>query len=240
MVLLLLFLFLLPLATTSFTIQRSPNRIRSSLVSTAQFAGKKNNHRPSQKYVSIYQREGSYKVWREPARRPHFIDYMMTSLGGYQRDTPPDNLKCHWIYYIRAPVSGEGHRGGGNGRARNQKVLVFTSLDQVHEFKAYLSTQSTFGSTATLTLRTGCYNSWYEKLPKGLVRSKNRRATVRLLQQVLDNWETRSRSEIEESLKTRYNPDTQRWYWKDRSIRSRKNECNNKRSTHWMQQNRYR
>lgn len=238
MVLVWLLLSLLPLSITSFTIRITPNSI-SKTSFTAQFATKKSKHRSSPQHVSLYQREGSYKVWREPARPPHFIDYMWgTSLRGYQRDTPRDNLKCHWIYHIRAPVSGDGRRGGCTGRARNQKVLVFTSLDQVHVFKAYLSTQSTFGSTAWPTLNTGWYNSWYEKLPKGLVRTKNRRHTIRLLQQVLDNWETRSRSEIENSLRGSYNPDTQRWYWQDR--RWTKNECNNKRNTYWMQQNRYR
>lgn len=178
-------------------------------------------------------REGTYKVWREPAAA-YYMDYMNTSRGGVRRESPPHrSLNTKWIYYCRAKVRGAGKRGAGFGRTSNQKILVFASLDQVHECRAYLR-QSTLGPTAFPTMNTGWYNSWYEKLPRGLVRKKNREQTLRMLQEILDRWETRSPSMIEASLTTsgKYNLETKTWYWE----RRKRNQRNNKRKTNWRRQ----
>ena len=162
--------------------------------------------------------EGNYKVWREPADPKKHVDYMNCSLGGRRIKGPPDNLVPQWVYFVRAPTP------------KGSKVLLFHGLDQVHTFRAYLS-KPPLGTTAWPTLNTGWYNSWYEKLPKGLTANRHRKRTLALLDEILRQWEHRTPSQIQESLSTSmyYEAETNEWLWEVRS-RSRK-ERNNKRNT---------
>ena len=101
-VLVCLLLLLLPkIAVTGFHCPSVPTR-----ASLLRLAAHKKKPRSKQATIGTYhhQRQGNYKVWRERATSPHYMDYMNASLGGRQRETPKDNLIIKWIYHVLAPM----------------------------------------------------------------------------------------------------------------------------------------
>lgn len=149
-------------------------------------------HDKRSKKELLYPPEGNYKIWREIADPVKHRGYMNSALSGFPSKTSRDNLVPEWIYFARVRVDGN-----------KAKILVFEGLNQVHQMRAYLSKPPFHhGSTAVGTLRKGVYNSWYEKLPKGLTKDQNRKRALKLLDEILQKWDSRSPEEIEQSLAT--------------------------------------
>lgn len=114
------------------------------------------------------------KIWREIADPDKHEDFMSHGHcnGGIPVKKSKDNLLQNWVYFAEV----EGF------------TFTFVGLGQVLECKRYFE-QKIHPSSIRPDIHLEHYwQSWHDRLPKGITKDKRRKKVLKALQNILDKW----------------------------------------------------
>ena len=115
------------------------------------------------------------KVWREIADPTKHLDFMSTrDEGGVPIEASKDNLIEKWVYFANAC----------------NFTFQFASIEQVKDCKLYFSKSAHKSTRETGHELEHYWHPWYSKLPKGINRASNKKKVIKVLDQILAQWET--------------------------------------------------
>ena len=114
------------------------------------------------------------KIWREIADPAKHRDYMSTYVeGGIPVEPRADNLVKKWVYF----TSVDGF------------VFQFASLEQVRECRDYFSQKHhPSGRNPNQNPHEHYWHPWFERLPKGMMKEKNRLLVIKAMDAIQEKW----------------------------------------------------